>query len=279
MFLCEGSAAMPETEEPAERRELAKVFSVREGDARHQALEAFVRERPNYGEGHLYLGQSYMLNRFSATLELPMSVIVLGGARSVPTYAPPDMVSEHLKKAEEHFSRAMELDPELTMPATSNIAAVKLAAKEYEAAIAYIEELMREDDRSHEPSSRGGAEMLRQHLGIAYRETGDYEKAIELFQSIVDGELTRVHRNLALTYVCMGDPAKAEAEQREQLRSEESDLDRRLAEAIQADARGDEDEARGAYLGIAEACTFDGQNELLGANARRRAARLAESGR
>jgi tetratricopeptide (TPR) repeat protein len=268
----------PAGKESADRRELAKVFAVPEGDARHQALEAFVRERPDYGEGHLYLGQSYMLNRFSATLELPMSVIVLGGAR-VPTYAPPEMVSEHLKRAEEHYRRAMDLDPELTVPATSNIAALRLAAQEYEAAIAYIEELMREDDRSHEPSSRGGAEMLRQHLGIAYRETRDYERAIELFESIVDSELTRVHRNLALTYLCEDEPEKADEEMGEQLRREDSERDRQLAEAIAADARGDTEEARSAYLAIADACRFDGQHELLGVNARRRAAALTGTDR
>jgi tetratricopeptide (TPR) repeat protein len=272
MFLCEGSASVPETEEPAERRELAKVFSVPEGDARHQALEAFVRERPDYGEGHLYLGQSYMLNRFSATLELPMSVIVLGGARSVPTYAPPEMVSEHLKRGEEHYRRAMELDPELTVPATSNIAALRLAAHEYEAAIAYIEELMRDGNRSQEP-------MLRQHQGMAHREMGHYERAIELFQSILDSELNRVHRNLALTYLCQGEPAKADEEMGEQLRREDSELDRQLAEAIAADARGDAEEARSAYLAIADACRFDGQHELLGANARRRAAALTGTDR
>jgi tetratricopeptide (TPR) repeat protein len=258
----------PAGEESEDRQELARVFSDPDGDARHQALERFVASRPDYGEGHLYLGQSYMLNRFSSTLELPMSVIVLGGARGFPLHAPPDLVSEHLEMAEEHYNRAMELDPELTVPATANIAGLKLAAKEYEAAIAYIEELMREGDRTQEP-------MLRQHLGIAYRETGNYDAALELFESVVDSELTRVHRNLALTYLCQDGVAKADEAMREQLRRKDSELDRQLAGAVAAEFRGDTEEALATYEAIASACEFDGQNELLGANARRRRACIA----
>jgi hypothetical protein len=71
----------------------------------------FVSARPSYGEGHLYLGLSYSLNRFHGMLGLPMSVIVFGGARSLPVHAPPEVVADHLEKAEEEFNRAWSSTP------------------------------------------------------------------------------------------------------------------------------------------------------------------------
>ena len=244
------------------------MVSIPEGDARHQALVAFVRTHPTYGEGHLYLGTSFLVNRFSSTLELPTSVIVLGGGRSVTLHAPPKMITAHLEKAEEHYNRAIELDPELMVPATSNIAALRLAARNYEGAIAYIEELMGEGNRS-------GEQVLVQHLGTAHRENGDYDTALRLYGSIAEGGPSLIHRNLALTYLRKDGPARADEEMSEQLRLHDSELDRTLARAIAAEVRGDIEDARSAYGEIASRCEFDGLNELLGANARRRAAKLA----
>jgi len=259
------------TDKSAERRELARIFSGPEGDGRHQLLERFVADRPSFGEGHLYLGLSYMTNRFSAMLELPMSVMVLGG-RSLPSHAPPEVVAERLERAEQHFVRAMELDPALTVPATCNIAAVKLARGHFSDAIAYIEKLMDEGDRSEEP-------LLRQHLGTALREAERYDAALDVFQSLVDmEEVTLVHRNLALTYLCQDNLAKADGEMREQRRRQDSELDRLLAQGITAELRGDTKEAGSAYEAITSRCRFDSQNQLLGVNAARRQAKLRARG-
>jgi tetratricopeptide (TPR) repeat protein len=258
------------TDESAERLELARIFSGPGGDARHQLLERFVADRPSYGEGHLHLGLSYMSNRFSAMLELPMSVVVLGG-RSLPSHAPPEVVAERLERAEQHFVRAMELDPALTVAATSNIAAVKLARGHLGDAIAYIEKLMGEGERSEEP-------LLRQHLGTALRESGRYDEALDVFRSLVDSEeVTLVHRNLALTHLCQDNLAKADDEMGEQRRGHDSTLDRLLAWGVAAELRGDVSEARSAYEEIASTCRHDPWNQLLGVNAARRRAKLVVS--
>jgi tetratricopeptide (TPR) repeat protein len=217
-------------------------------------------------ERHLSVGLSYLVNRFDAMPRLPDSVVVLGG-RHLPTHAPPEMIADHLREAEKHFTRAMELDPGLREAATSNLAAVRLAEGEYGAAIAYVEELMQASDRSDEP-------LLKQHLGTAYREMGQYDTALQLFRSIAGGEPSLLHRNIALTHLNQDDVENAEEEMREQRRRHDSSLDRLLTEGIEAELRGDAEEARRAYAEIASACRYDGLNQLLGKTAARRSAKL-----
>lgn len=242
---------------------MARIVALPDGDGRHQLLERLVSAQPSDSSAHLHLGLSYLTNRFSATLELPVSVVVLGGAR-LPTHAPADEVARHIELAEEHFGRAMELDPGLTVWAKANVAAVRMAAQEYERAIAQIEELLEEGAGPAEP-------LLKQHLGTAYRESGRYEDALELFESLVDHvELTLIHRNLALTYLCQGRLAEADEQMRAQLRVQDSHPDRMLAAGIAAELRGDSHRARSEYDELSSACRYDGRNELLGLNAARR---------
>lgn len=217
-------------------------------------------------ERHLSVGLRYLVNRFDAMAQLPDSVVVLGG-RHLPTHAPPVMVAEHLREAERHFTRAMELDPGLRKAATSNLAAVRLAEEDYRAAIAYIEELMQEPNRSDEP-------LLTQHLGTAYREMGQYDTALQVFRSIAGDAPSLLHRNIALTHLRRDDVNKAEEEMREQRRRHDSSLDRLLTEGIEAELRGEAAEACRAYAEIASACRYDGLNQLLGKTAARRRAKL-----
>jgi WD40 repeat protein/tetratricopeptide (TPR) repeat protein len=258
----------PPGEDTVARQELERAFSDRDPALQHARLLDLVAARPEYGEAHLYLGRSYLLNRLHPELDdpLPAGVIELS-SRPLPELTRDDVL-ERLRKAEQHLERAMELDSELTIGATTNLAAAKIFSGEYGPAIDYIEKLRREGGRSDEP-------MLRQHLGVCYRETGEYEKALELFEALPDSELTFVHRNLALTYLCQGELATAEEEVQEQLGLHDSELDRLLAEAIAAERRGELGEARAAYGKLVGWCRQDGLNELLGVNAGRRAAKLA----
>ena len=261
------SRAASRPSEPGTELDLAGIVELPDGDGRHQLLARLVSAQPSDAEGHLHLGLSYLTNRFSATLALPVSVVVLGGA-GIPTHASPEEIARHLELAEEHFRRAIELDPGLTVFANPNIAAVRMAAKEWDRAIAHIEELIDEGAGAGEP-------LLKQHLGTSYRENGQYEAALELFNSLVDHpELTLLHRNLALTYLSQGRLPEADEQIQAQLGVQDSHADRLLARGIAAELRGDPGEARSAYEQLSHECRYDGRNELLGLNAARRRAAI-----
>jgi tetratricopeptide (TPR) repeat protein len=255
----------PMDKRSSEEQELAEILAASDGIVRHERLEEYLASRPSSGLAYLHLGLSYLLNRFIPDLELGLSAIVVFGGSSGVSRAE---VDERLQRAEEHFRRALELDPSLTDAATTNIACVKLFTNRYGPAILYIEDLLKNADH---PQT---AALLRSYLGIAYREMGEYDIAMGLFHSLLDSDLRYVHRHLALTHLCKGELVDAQAELQEQLRVRDSEIDQLLLRAVTAEIEGNTDKAAMAYGEVALRWRHDGQGQILGINAARHAERL-----
>jgi tetratricopeptide (TPR) repeat protein len=231
--------------------------------AAHSHLKKFVYDNSSNGLGHLYLGMSYFLNRFDATLELPQSVLVFGG----PDHAPREMVKDHLEKAEEHLRCAMEVDSGLTTSAITNIASVELLKLRFGPVIVYIEDQLKKSADVSTP-------QLKSTLAIAYREMGEYDQALSLFHSLLGTGLKFIHCHIALTLLSKGDLIGARDALSTQCQQSQDETYRYLLQAIDAEIQGKINSAIDLYREVAARWRYDGIHQLSGLNAARNAARL-----
>ena len=247
------------------RAELAEILRGSAPLICHAELDDFVRDHPTYGLAHLRLGMSYLLNRFSPDLMLPLGIMAFGG----PSHASRGMIETHLEKAEEHLKRAAELDLDQADAADTNLAAVMLARNRFGPVVVFIEELLK---KTKGPVYEA---QLRSYLGMAYRQLGEYETALSLFRSLLGiPSLRFVHRQIALTLLFQGDLAGANSEMLAQVDSRDGELDRLLLQAIDAEIDGDVPLAVSRYDEIARRCRWDEMGQILGFDAARRAAKL-----
>jgi tetratricopeptide (TPR) repeat protein len=246
--------------------ELAQIFQHPSPHDRHKLLQKFTRDHPGHGGAFIYLGQSYLMNRFSPDLDLPSNILVFGG----PVSATPDTVKERLEKAEECFRKAAAANPGLADDCGVNLALTRIASNRFGTAVAYIEEQLRKEDHTQR-------EMLRSYLGIAYRELGEYDLALDIFRSLVGGNFRYIHRHIALTLMWKDDLEAAIRELREDMRSktaEENEILSMFLVGMEAEKAGEMDVAADQYGMVASICRFNEFYHLVGINASRRCAKL-----
>lgn len=228
-------------------------------DERHSKLRTLARDNPKSQLAHLELGRSYFINQHRTALGI-VGYLIFGG----PTHATVHGHKTHLDEAEHHLSIASRLPGPQKNQCLYWLALVKLFRNRYGPTILYIEEILDEQSLGEYSAP------TRQLLGIAYRQMHEFDKAIKIFSDL-DPVMTLKHHNLAITYLLMGQPAKAAEELAAGKDAHWDETHKSLEKAIASEIEGNVEHAIERYRALHRRNARSIRHHFISINAKYRA--------